>query len=418
MKILWVKSGGLLPLTHGGRIRSYYLARELAKLHEVSLFTFTSEDEDPIPAHQPLKQVFKNVVCLPLKIPKAHGLQESIHYARNLISTRPYSASKYCQPWVAKDLAAHLEREQYDLLLCDFLLTAAVVPWDWPGPKVLFTHNIEAVIWERHYRTSKNPVWKAVSYREYRALERMERRYVSSADHVLAVSENDRDFFLRYAPKERIAVIPTGVDIDYFSPSITEPDPECIVFTGSMDWIANEDGIVFFIEKVLPVVRLRFPRAKLLVVGRRPSERLKKIGVNSPGVEVTGTVDDIRPYLARGSVYVVPLLVGGGTRIKIFEAMAAGKSIVSTSIGAEGLPVRHGENILLADDAESMAESVIELLSDRSRRERIGTAARRLVTDGYSWQAVARTLGAELEAAASALKLRFHTSHEVATANR
>lgn len=401
MKILWAKSGGLLPLTHGGRIRSYYLARELAKFHDVSLFTFASQHENPIPAHEPLKQFFRNVVCLPLKIPKLHGLQESVNYARNLLSTRPYSASKYCQPWVKQELAAHLAREQYDLLLCDFLLTAGVIPWDWPRPKVLFTHNIEAVIWERHFRTSKNPVWKAVSYREYRSLERMERKYVSSADHVLAVSDNDRDFFLRYAPKGKMTVIPTGVDIDYFTPSNEEPDPESIVFTGSMDWIANEDGIVFFIEKVLPLVRLQFPKAKLLVVGRRPSERMKKIGASAPGVEVTGTVDDIRPYLARGSVYVVPLLVGGGTRIKIFEAMAAGKAIVSTTIGAEGLPVRHGENILLADDAQSFANCVVELLKNRASRERMSSAARKLVVDGYSWHAVGRTLCAALETTAT-----------------
>jgi glycosyltransferase involved in cell wall biosynthesis len=403
MKILWVKSGGLLPLTHGGRIRSYYLARELAKFHEISLFTFASQEENPIPAHEPLKQIFRNVVCLPLKIPKPHGLQESVNYARNLLSMRPYSASKYCQPWVAKELAAHLAREQYDLLLCDFLLTAAVIPWDWPLPKVLFTHNIEAVIWERHFRTSKNPMWKAVSYREYRTLERMERKYISSADHVLAVSDNDHEFFLRYAPKDKMTVIPTGVDIDYFSPS-NESDPQCIVFTGSMDWIANEDGIVFFIEKVLPPVRRQFPNAKLLVVGRRPSERMRRIGASVPGVEVTGTVDDIRPYLARGSVYVVPLLVGGGTRIKIFEAMAAGKAIVSTTIGAEGLPVKHGENILLADDAESFAKCVVELLKDRVSRESMGAAARKLVADGYSWEAAGRDLGAALEAAASESK--------------
>jgi polysaccharide biosynthesis protein PslH len=404
VKILWVKSGGLLPLTHGGRIRSYYLANELASHHEVSLFTFASEEENPIPAHEPLTQIFKNVVCLPLKIPKAHGLQESVNYVRNLISTRPYSLSKYCQPWIAKELEAHLAREKYDLLLCDFLLTAGVVPWSWPRPKVLFTHNIEAVIWERHCRVSRNPIWKAVSYREYRLLERMERRHVSGADHVLAVSENDRDFFLQYAPKERITVVPTGVDVDYFRPSGRENEAETIVFTGSMDWIANEDGMVFFIEQVLPLVRKQFPASKLLVVGRRPSERMRRIGAAQLGVEVTGTVDDIRPYLARGCVYVVPLLVGGGTRIKIFEAMAAGKAVVSTTIGAEGLPVTHGENILLADDPESFGRCIVELLSDHTRREHIGSEARKLVAERYSWKAVGQTMADALEAAAQGFK--------------
>lgn len=391
-------------MDHGGRIRSYHLAKELASHHELSFFTFASETENPVAAHEPLKKIFRDVICLPLKIPKAHSLHETANYVLNLPTARPYSMSKYCQPWIAKELKKLLARESYDLLICDFLLTAAVVPWNWPKPKVLFTHNIEAVIWERHYRVSKNPIWKAVSYREYRLLERMERNYVSRAEHVLAVSENDHDFFLKYAPKERMSVIPTGVDIDYFRPGQGEEEPESIVFTGSMDWTANEDGIVFFIERVLPLVRQRFPNTKLYVVGRRPTARLKRIGESEKNIVVTGTVDDIRPYLARGSVYVVPLLVGGGTRIKIYEAMAAGKAVVSTTIGAEGLPLTTGENILLADEPETLASSIIELLGDRAKRERIGNNARKLVAENYSWKAVGKTLSDVLERVAPVLE--------------
>jgi sugar transferase (PEP-CTERM/EpsH1 system associated) len=404
VRILWVKSGGLLPLNHGGRIRSYYLAKELARLHDLSLFTFASEAEDPVPAHDPLKEIFKDVVCLPIKIPDARGVRESFNYARSFLSTQPYSATKYCQPWIAQELKAYLARTQYDLIVCDFLLTAAVVPWDWPHPKVLFTHNIEAVIWERHYRVHKNPIWKAVSYREYRRLERMERKYVSTADHVLAVSENDRDFFLGYTDKKRMSVIPTGVDIEYFRPEAEKEEPETIVFTGSMDWMANEDGIVFFIDKVLPLVRREFPNAKLSIVGRRPSARLREIGEREKNIEVTGTVDDIRPYMARGSVYVVPLLVGGGTRIKIFEAMAAGKAVVSTTIGAEGLPVSHNKDILLADDPASFSKAIVELLRDGDRRRQIGSAARKLVEENYSWGAVGKTLADVLERTATQFK--------------
>lgn len=400
MKILWVKSGGLLPLNHGGRIRSYYLAKELAQLHELSLFTFASEAEDPVPAHLPLREFCRNVLCLPIRIPEARGIRETLNYALNLFSTKPYSLTKYCQPSVARALAEHLAQEQYDLLICDFLLTAGVVPWDWPHPKVLFTHNIEALIWERHYRVHNNPIWKAASYREYRLLERMEREYISRADHVLAVSENDRDFFLKYAPKERMSVIPTGVDIDYFTPEEGKEEPETIVFTGSMDWMANEDGIVFFIERVLPLVRREFPEAKLSVVGRRPSARMREIGAKETNIEVTGTVEDIRPYMAKGAVYVVPLLVGGGTRIKIFEAMAAGKAVVSTTIGAEGLPVTHGKDVLLADDPESFAKEIVDLLRNTSHRREIGSAARKLVAENYSWKAVGKTLADVLEGTA------------------
>jgi polysaccharide biosynthesis protein PslH len=400
VRILWVKSGGLLPLNHGGRIRSYYLAKELAGIHELSLFTFASEAENPVPAHVPLREFCRNVVCLPIRIPEARGLREAFNYARNLASSKPYSLTKYCQPHVAAALGNHLAQEKYDLLICDFLLTAGVVPWDWPQPKVLFTHNIEAVIWQRHYQVHRNPIWKAVSYREYRMLEGMEHKYLALADHSLAVSENDRDFFLNYAPKERISVIPTGVDIDYFTPAPDKEEPETIVFTGSMDWMANEDGIVFFIEKVLPLVRQKLPDARLLIVGRRPSARMKEIAAREKNIEVTGTVEDIRPHMARGAVYVVPLLVGGGTRIKIFEAMAAGKAVVSTTIGAEGLPITNGRDIVLADEPESMANAVVALVCNQARRREIGHAARKLVAENYSWRAVGRVLANVLEATA------------------
>jgi len=391
LKILWVKSGGLVPLDHGGRIRSYQLARELARKHEVSLFTFYAED--PNDAHKELESVFARVIGIPLHIAPAQSAADLWAYARNLFSLRPYSQAKYCQPQVAARLREHLRKEKYDLILCDFLLTAAVIPWDVPCPKVLFTHNIEARIWERQVKVARNPIWKAVCYREYLCLSRMERHYIQRADCVLAVSETDRDFFAGFADPAKIHVIPTGVDVEYFHPVPNSEEPNTLVFTGSMDWLPNEDGIFWFVEQVLPRIRQQVPDVSLWVVGRRASAKLQELGKREPGVHVTGTVDDIRPYVARGSVCVVPLLVGGGTRIKIFEAMAMGKAVVSTTIGAEGLPVTSGENILLADQPAEFAQHITRLLRDRAERSTLGSAARQLVESKYSWRSVASVLG-------------------------
>lgn len=391
MKILWVKSGGLVPLDHGGRIRSYQLAKELAREHDVSLFTFYAED--PHDSHKELEQIFARVIGIPLHIPPAKSAADLANYALNLFTLRPYSQARYCQPRVAERLRQHLREESYDLIVCDFLLTAAVIPGDFQCPIVLFTHNIEARIWERQVRVARNLVWKAVCYREYRALERMERHYIQRAECVLAVSESDREFFAGFADPGKIHVIPTGVDVEYFRPAPDREEPNSLVFTGSMDWLPNEDGIIWFVEQVLPRVRQQFPDVVLWVVGRRASPKLQEIGARERGVHVTGTVDDIRPYVARGSVYVVPLLVGGGTRIKIFEAMAMGQAVVSTTIGAEGLPVTPGENILLADQPGQFADSVVRLLGNRAERNRLGSAARRLVETKYSWRSVAGVLG-------------------------
>ena len=416
VKILWVKSGGLVPLDHGGRIRSFQLAKILAQVHEVSLFTFYQ----PVPndPHAELRNVFSRVLCVPLEVPRQGSPAEYAAYAKNLLSSRPYSVAKYCQSHVARQLREHLKQESYDLIVCDFLLTAGVIPWDFPKPKVIFTHYIEAQIWERHFRIARNPIWKAACYREFLTMRRMERDYLRRSDHVLAVSEPDRDFFAGFVDRSKISVVPTGVDVDYFRPKPELEERDALVFTGSMDWLANEDGIVYFMDKVLPIIRQHVSDAKLWVVGRRPSSRLERLAKNISGVRLTGTVADIRPYMAKASVYVVPLLVGGGTRLKIFEAMAMGKAIVSTSIGAEGLPVAPGENILLADTAEDFARQVVALLRSQARREDLGRLARQLVERNYSWNSVGSDLSETLTSLVSSLpppdkpSKRFESVHQ------
>jgi sugar transferase (PEP-CTERM/EpsH1 system associated) len=406
MRVLWVKSGGLLPLDHGGRIRSYQLAKILAQSHAVSLFTFyppVEEDE-----HDTLKEIFSRVESVPISIPQQNSAAEYVAYAKNLFSSLPYSVTKYCQRQVSKQLRQHLLEHQYDVVICDFLLTAGVLPWDLPGPRVLFTHNVEAQIWERQFQVARNPIWKVACYREFRTTEKMERKFLKRAEHVLAVSETDKEFFSRFIDPAKVFVVPTGVDIDYFRPSAEPEKPKKIVFTGSMDWLANEDGILYFAEKVLPLIRKEIPEATLDVVGRRPSAKLKRIAAGIPGVTVTGTVADVRPYIGTASVYVVPLLVGGGTRIKIFEAMAMGKAVVSTSIGAEGLPVTHEENILLADDAVGTSRQVIMLLRNPQMRAELGKSARQLVEQNYSWTSV----GAQLTKLLEDVVLQYSSSRD------
>ncbi len=171
----------------------------------------------------------------------------------------------------------------------------------------------------------------------------------------------------------RISVIPTGVDTEYFQPEVPSgpslEQPDTMAFTGGMDWMPNEDGVAYFVEKILPLIRRQIPEAAFWAVGRRPPRRIQALASDS--VVVTGTVEDIRPYLAKAALCVVPLRSGSGTRIKIFEAMAMGKAVVSTSMGAEGLPVQHGKNIILADDPADFARQVVDLLRDPPRRQRL-----------------------------------------------
>jgi len=383
-----VKSGGLLPLDTGGKIRSFNLVRELARNHEVTVFTFYGSH--PNDSHKQLKQHFHQVVCVPIQLPEPRGVAEALDYARNLFSSRPYTLAKYCRPLVTQRLLELVRKEKFDIILCDFLFSADVIPWHWPCCKVLFTHNVEEQIWRRHFEVTRNPIWKAVSWREFRTMRSAERHYVRLADHVLAVSENDRSYFATYAAAGKITVIPTGVDTDYFRPTTEAAQGDIMVFTGSMDWLPNEDAIEYFAENILPRIRTEVPTAKLRVVGRRLSQRLRTLASKTPGLEMIGEVPDIRPHVHNASIFVVPLRIGGGTRIKIFEAMAMGRVVVSTDVGAEGLPVRHNENIILADRPEDFARQVVELMRNPLLRTQIGRAARGLVEENYSWGSVAR----------------------------
>jgi glycosyltransferase involved in cell wall biosynthesis len=325
-------------------------------------------------------------------------------YGIHLLSSQPYGITKYCRPEVRRRLRSLLQQENYDVILCDFMAASGVIPWEWPTRKVLFTHNVEATIWRRHYEVATNPIWKAISRREWRSMEAAERRCLLLADRVLTVSEKDRDDFAAILDPNKLTVINTGVDVDYFQPTPTEETPNSLVFTGSMDWLPNEDAILYLVGSILPLIQQHCPEVTLEVVGRRPSRKLQAVAEAAQCIRLTGWVEDIRPFVARGSVCIVPLRIGGGTRLKIFEAMAMGKAVVSTTVGAEGLPVRSGDNILLADTPNDFAASVISLLRDPQQRHRLGTAARILVQENYSWPKVAESFARILSETASSSK--------------
>ena len=395
MKILWVKAGGLVPLDTGGKIRSYHILRELSRRHDVTFFTFY--EEHATDCHAELSSLFR-VVRYPLRLSPKRGFSDLMRFAPRVLSSQPYQMIRYCQTQVGSALDRLLLTDEFDVIVCDFLVAAGVIPWTFSCPKVLFTHNVEALIFRRHLEVTRNPLWKAVWWREFRTTARAERHYLHLADHVLTVSDADRNFFAQVIEPAKINVIPTGVDFDFFHPVVDQEKTNTLVFTGSMDWMPNEDGIFFFVEKILPQIRRHIPNVSLFVVGRRPPQRLRELARTSEGVHVTGAVEDIRPYLQQGSVYIVPLRVGSGTRLKIFEAMAMEKAVVSTQIGAEGLPVQSGKNILLADEPEDFANAVVGLLRDDAKRSELGRAARRLVVQEHGWGSVAQQFESVLEA--------------------
>jgi glycosyltransferase involved in cell wall biosynthesis len=235
---------------------------------------------------------------------------------------------------------------------------------------------------------------------QWRRMRRHEMAECRRFDHVVAVSPQDAEAFRAEYGVASVSDVPTGVDTDYFRPSGREArQPHDLVFTGSMDWMPNEDAILYFAEQILPRVRARVPGVTLTVVGRNAPPRVRALGDADPAIRVTGSVPDVRPYIERAALFVVPIRVGGGTRLKIFEAMAMERAVVSTSVGAEGLPVRDGVDGVLRDTPEAFADALVELLARPERAAAIGREAAAVVRARFGWDGVAAQFAAACEAA-------------------
>lgn len=294
-------------------------------------------------------------------------------------------------------VAAALQ-DRPEVVLVDFIHGAVLAPDRIPGASVLFTHNVEAEIFERHARVAtglRRLVWRNQAGK----MGRFEGRALRRFDRVIAVSARDAEALRSRYGLDRVDRIDTGVDLDFFRP---DPEPDrpsahegTVVFAGVMDSAANIDGVEFLRDQVWPLVARARPAARAIIVGRNPSAALVAAArQHGLGWTFTGYVDDIRPHVASAHVFVIPLRVGSGTRIKAFEAMAMGRPVVSTAVGVEGLDVKDGVHLLMADDPGAFAAAILRLLDDAELGGRMAKAARALLEDRFSWSHVAQQVEA------------------------
>lgn len=291
-------------------------------------------------------------------------------------------------------VSATLAASPFSVVVFDFVHAAVLRPQRIDAATVCFTHNVEAEIFERHASQARNPLMRRIWSAQQAKMERFEGDALRRFDAVIAVSERDANGFRKRYGIAATSTIPTGVDLDYFSwHEPTQPStgtPPTVVFIGSMDWDANVDGIQHFLSEVWPQVLEKVPQAQFTVVGRNPPQSLIRQAASIRGVTLTGLVDDVRPYVRRAHVSVIPLRVGGGTRIKAFEAMAMGCPVVSTSIGIEGLDVVSNVHYLNKDEATDQAQGIVQLLSDSLLRSRLSRQARDLVERRFGHEVAAK----------------------------
>ncbi len=281
----------------------------------------------------------------------------------------------------------------FDSIVCDFLFPAPNLPD--LSRCTLFQHNVEAVIWERHAEQGRTPLHRWYFGLQARRMAAYEGQVCRTVRNVIAVSESDAHLMRTRYQVSKVSHVPTGVDIDFFRPTSSAPSRADLVFIGSMDWMPNIDGIQWFTDEIWPLILQQRPQTTLAIVGRKPVPAIQQLA-NRPNITVTGTVPDVRPWLHGAGLSIVPLRIGGGTRLKIYESMAARVPVVSTTIGAEGLDHTAGENILIADSPQSFAQSSVSLLENKNLARALSEAAFRLVDENYSWQAITQQFESHL----------------------
>jgi polysaccharide biosynthesis protein PslH len=389
MKLAFVTTRVPYPLNSGGRIRSFHLLDEVSKVHDVTLVTAceSREEEDALAA---MRSAISRLAARVTRVrPRNSPRAKLLRLLRTPFDSLPYTWAGFRDPLFKKNVRSAVSCGRFDLVHCDHVQVAGtLLGFDTP-PRVLNAHNVEALLLQRI--ADQQGVWlRALFSWQAAKARRAEAKAFNAFDHCVAVSEPDADEIRRSAPRLPVSIVPNGVDVEWFRPDSLRPEPDRLVFVGAMDWLPNADAVRFFAAEVLPRVRRRAPEAELLVIGRNPGPLERRIAPG--GVRFTGTVEDVRPHLQAASLVVVPLRIGGGTRLKILESWSMAKAVVSTSVGAEGLPVVDGENIAIADRPDEMAERILELLRDPPAAERLGREGRRAVLERFSWPKVATAL--------------------------
>jgi polysaccharide biosynthesis protein PslH len=386
-RLLFVSPRFLFPMDQGGKIRTGNTLRGMrGGAFDVTLASPAPPDVNRF--HSDLDAACDRFISWPQRAPTA--IERVLSLARAVpvaVASDRSTAGSAC---IRSALTA-----KPDIIVVDFPHAGVLMPDRIDAASVLFAHNVEAEIFERHAARVKG-LWRLIWADQSRKMTRFEGDTLRRLDTVIAVSQRDSDVLSKRYGLAQVAAIDTGVDLEFFAAAAPDkaadpgPDGGTLVFTATMSWPANVEGIHFLLDEVWPTLVAARPRISAAIIGRNPpaslADKVRQRGLN---VTLTGFVDDIRSFVAQSHVYVIPLFVGSGTRIKAFEAMAMGRPVVSTSLGIEGLDVTDGEHFVRADSAEAFSHGILALLDDAALRQRLAGAARRLMEQRFSWKNVA-----------------------------
>ncbi|HKM51797.1 MAG TPA: glycosyltransferase family 4 protein [Isosphaeraceae bacterium] len=381
------------PLNSGKRIRTYQLVSRLARRHRITYVCHRNADRLELEqAVSAFSDLGIETVVVDRPVPPRSGLAFYGRLAANVLSPLPYSVASHRSVSLDRAIRDLAARDRVDLWQAEWTPYAASLQDLKNTRRLIMAHNVESKIWRRYWEQEPQGAKRWYIGRQWRKYERFEGRVCRQADQVVAVSDEDAALIRDQFGLAHVAVVENGVDTAFFRPDRSLREQGLLLFLGSLDWRPNLDAVDQLLSTIFPAVRAQEPRARLCLVGRHPPEALRRRVASAPGVELHASVPDVRPFLARSMLLVVPLRIGGGSRLKILEAFAAGLPVISTRIGAEGLKVQSGVHLAVVENVAGMADPIVSLLKDPERRSSLAGEGRSLVEAHYKWQRLADQL--------------------------
>lgn len=395
MKILFLSQ--IVPYPpHGGVLqRGYNIIREIAKDNDVYLLAFIHPDTLPSQhlvdeSKRHLEGICKEVHYFSLW-PKKSMLHKYIAFIIGFFYSLPFSVLAHKSSDFKNKITDLVNREGIEIVHIDTVGLSQYKKYIGDLPSIVTHHNIESSLMARRSKVESNWFTRYYVAKQSEKLKKYEIDESKKYFINVMMSAADEKELLDMSPGVKTAIVPNGVDVDYFK-RVEGEEEQAIIYTGGMNMFANKDAVMHLLDDIWPLVKTKIPNIKFYIIGQDPPKELLRLSKEEAGIEVLGYVDDIRPYVAKSAIYVVPLRVGGGTRLKVLDALAQGKAIISTSIGCEGIEVTDRENIYIEDSDSEFASSIIELLNNKKRRKILGDNARKLAVDKYAWPSIAKYL--------------------------
>jgi glycosyltransferase involved in cell wall biosynthesis len=381
------------PPTSGKRIRTLNLLLRLAKRHSLTFLCHRNADADEA---RTAAEFFGDhgieTVVVDRNVPPRSGPGFYARLAANLLSPLPYSVASHNSRELRAAVAAHAAAHPVDLWHCEWTPYVVALRELRGVRRLIMAPNVESLIWQRYAETETNPLKRWYIRQQWRKFQRFERRAAAEADQIVAVSDSDAELFRREFAADNVAVVENGVDTTFFQPAGIGRDDLRILFLGSLDWRPNLDAVAQLLDHIFPAVRTVEPSARLEIVGRNPPLTLRRRIEATPGVELHANVADVRPHLARCGVMAVPLRIGGGSRLKILEALACGMPVVSTVVGAEGLHLQAGRHLDVVPGVEEMADALMRVIRTPEQARDRADRGRQIVLKRYNWDTLADQL--------------------------